>query len=300
VKTGETASDPAAKTTGYTYDNRGLRATETKGNQNKVTFSWFDNGLMGSSREVKPDGTSLVAEHLMGYDADGNQITDAAKVLNSDTKALDSSTATYGYEPRGRVTAVTRTGAGAANETYEYTATSNISTQTVGGVSTSFVYDRNRLQKATSGTSSSYYNHDPFGRLDTITSGGAVVGRYVYDGFDRVVEQRTVTGGGTKTTKSSYDAWDRVATKTDAAGKTTALSYLGLSSQVLAELDKASNKPTEAYTFDAYGQRLTQTSTKTDGHVGRRLVRIQPELGCRDVDRVDGRHEGNLWLHRVR
>jgi hypothetical protein len=84
---------------------------------------------------------------------------------------------------------------------------------------------------------------------------GAVVGRYVDDGFDRVVEQRT-TGGVTKTTGSTYDAWDRVATKTDAAGKTTALSYLGLSSQVLAELDKAANKPTDAYTFDAYGQRL--------------------------------------------
>ena len=39
----------------------------------------------------------------------------------------------------------------------------------------------------------------------------------------------------------------------------------GLSSQVLAKLDTATNKPTEAYTFDAYGQRLTQTSTKTDG-----------------------------------
>jgi YD repeat-containing protein len=92
-----------------------------------------------------------------------------------------------------------------------------------------------------------------------------VAGRYVYDGFDRVVEQRTTTGGVTKTTRSTYDAWDRVASKTDAAGKTTKMSYLGLSSQVLAELDQATNKPTEAYTFDAYGQRLTQTTTKTDG-----------------------------------
>ena len=265
VKTGETASDPAAKTTGYTYNNLGSRATETTGNSNKVTFSWFDNGLMGSSREVKPNGTSLVAEHVMGYDLDGNRTSDTAKVLNSDTKALDSSTAAYTYEPRGRVTAVTRTGAGAGNESYAYTATSNIASQTIAGVATSFVYDRNRLQKATSGGVSSFYNHDPFGRLDTITSGGSVTGRYVYDGFDRVVEQRTTTGGVTKTTKSTYDAWDRVASKTDAAGKTTTMSYLGLSSQVLAELDKATNKPTEAYTFDAYGQRLTQTSTKTDG-----------------------------------
>ncbi|TDO44048.1 intein/RHS repeat-associated protein [Kribbella sp. VKM Ac-2527] len=264
VKTGETASDPAAKTTSYTYNNLGQRATETKGNQNKVTFSWFDNGLMTSSREVKPNGTSLVAEHIMGYDLDGNRISDTAKVLNSDTKAIDPSTATYTYEPRGRVTAVTRTGAGAGNESYTYTATSNISSQTIAGVATSFVYDRNRLQKATSGTSS-FYNYDPFGRLDTISSGGAVTGRYVYDGFDRVVEQRTITGAVTKTTKSTYDAWDRVASKTDAAGKTSAMSYLGLSSQLPAELDTATNKPTEAYTFDAYGQRLTQTTTKTDG-----------------------------------
>jgi RHS repeat-associated protein len=255
----------AAKTTSYSYDNRGLRTTETKGNKNKSTFSWFDNGLMASSREVKPDGTSLVAEHILGYDLDGNRTTDAAKVLNSDTKAVDSSSATYAYEPRGRVTSVTRTGAGATNEAYTYTATSDISTQTVGGVSTSFVYDRNRLLKATTGGVASYYSHDPFGRLDTITSGGAVVGRYVYDGFDRVVEQRSVAGGVTKTTKSTYDAWDRVAAKTDAAGKTAAMSYLGLTSQVLAELDKATNKPTDEYTFDAYGQRLTQSTTKTDG-----------------------------------
>jgi len=265
VMTGETASDPAAKTTTYGYDNRGLRASEVKGNRNRVSYSYYDHGLLRLSREVKPDGHSLVAEHDLGYDADGNRTRDTAKVLNSDTRALDSSVTTYTYDARNRVTGVTRTGTGAVNESYTYDAASNITRQVIGGVTTDFVYDRNRLQKATVGTSASLYNYDPFGRLDTITAGGAVAGRYVYDGFDRQVEQRTVTSGATKVTRSTYDAWDRLATKTDTAGKTTAYSYIGLSSQLLAELDKDQNRQKAAYTFDAYGQRLTQTTHKTDG-----------------------------------
>jgi len=67
--------------------------------------------------------------------------------------------------------------------------------QTVDGLTTNYVYDRNRLQTATAvGGATSKYNYDPLGRLDTVTSGGQIVEKLVYDGFDRTVEQRTGAG----------------------------------------------------------------------------------------------------------
>jgi hypothetical protein len=42
-----------------------------------------------------------------------------------------------------------------------------------------------RLVTSSSGGSTADYNYDPFGRLDTVTSGGATLQSNTYDGFDK-------------------------------------------------------------------------------------------------------------------
>ncbi len=88
----------------------------------------------------------------------------------------------------------TKTGHGAGTESYVHDANSNVISQTVGGVASTFNYDRNRLLSSTSGGATAAYNYDPFGRLDTVTAAGTVVERNVYDGFDHVVENRKTDG----------------------------------------------------------------------------------------------------------
>jgi hypothetical protein len=54
------------------------------------------------------------------------------------------------------------------------------------------------------------YNYAPFGRQESVTSGGKVIERSVYGGFDHVIESgKTDDGGVMKTTKCTFDPFDR-------------------------------------------------------------------------------------------
>jgi RHS repeat-associated protein len=211
----------------------------------------------------------VVAEHAYSYDLNGNKAQDVARKQNADNPAAYlATTYDYGYDPRDRVRQVTKTGAGADTETYRHDANNNVIEQTIKNVRTTFNYDRNRLLTATAGTSTSSYNYDPFGRLDTVTGQtGQVLERYVYDGFDHIIEHRKTTGTGTATTRYSYDPLDRNTSKTTNAGtagqKTTTFNYLGLSKEVLDEQVGATI--TKSYQYSPWGQRLSQTTHKTDG-----------------------------------
>ncbi|URN11933.1 hypothetical protein LUW77_09410 [Streptomyces radiopugnans] len=73
-------------------------------------------------------------------------------------------------------------------ETYVHDANHNVVEQTIGGVTTTTTYDRNRLLKTTTNGVSATYNYDPLGRLDTVSSNGSVQEKYSYDGFDRIAK----------------------------------------------------------------------------------------------------------------
>ncbi|MGW0999821.1 hypothetical protein ACWD5V_42475 [Streptomyces sp. NPDC002523] len=45
--------------------------------------------------------------------------------------------------------------------------------QTMGGVTSTSTYDRNRLLKTTTAGVAATYNYDPLGRLDTVSSNGS-------------------------------------------------------------------------------------------------------------------------------
>jgi RHS repeat-associated protein len=265
----ESPSDPAPKVTTFTYTDKGERLRQVKGNGNTVDHTYYLDGLLKTQVEKKPNGT-LVSEHAIAYDPNGNRASDTAKKMNADNHAAYlSTTSAYTYDPRDRVAQVVKTGAGADTETYVHDANNNVIGQTLKGVTTTFRYDRNRLLTSANWSTgvTTAYNYDPFGRLDTVTAAGTVLERKVYDGFDHVVEHRAGVGAAATTTKYSYDPLDRTAAKTTDAGtakeKTTTFNYLGLSKEVLDE--EVAGKITKSYQHSPWGERLSQVKHNTDG-----------------------------------
>jgi RHS repeat-associated protein len=263
VSVGKTATDASPKVTSYTYTDRGLKLKETKANGNTVDYTYYLNAALKSTTEKKPNGT-LVSSHTYAYDANGNKAQDVAKKMNADNHAAYlESTTNYTYDPADRLKQSVKTGNGATTETYVHDNNANVISQTVKNETTRFEYDRNRLLKATVGTSTATYNYDPFGRQESVTSAGQVIERSVYDGFDHVIEsQKMGDSGAMKSTKYTFDPLDRTTSKT-ADGKTTEYSYLGLSGEVLDE--KVAGEFTKSYQYSPWGERLSQVKHNTDG-----------------------------------
>jgi YD repeat-containing protein len=236
VTNGETASDPDPKVTSYTYTPRGQRATQTKANGNTVSFDYWPDGALREQVETKPDAT-VVTSHLYEYDLNGNRSLDTSTQMNADDHGTYlERISTFTYDPRDRLAQVTRTDPGSGgqvgSESYTHDPNNNIISQTIDGATTTSAYDRNRLQTTTIDGATSAYNYDPFGRLNTVTTGGQATQHYVYDGFDRIIEQHT----DEVVTEKTYDPLDRTASLTEDAGtpeaETTTFTYLGLSEQV--------------------------------------------------------------------
>ncbi|MFC8421082.1 DNRLRE domain-containing protein [Streptomyces sp. NPDC057236] len=264
VSVGKTATDTDPKVTSYTYTDRGQKLRETKANDNTVDHTYYLDGALKSTTERKADGTTLVASHTYAYDPNGNKAQDVAKKMNADNHAayLDSTT-DYSYDPANRLTKSVKTGNGAGTETYVHDDNANVVSQTVEGTSTTYHYDRNRLLTATTSGVTANYTYDPFGRQQSVTSGGEVISRNVYDGFDHVVEsQKADDTGAMKSTTYTFDPLDRTASKT-ADGKTTDFTYLGMSGEVLNE--EVSGELTKSYQYSPWGERLSQVKHNTDG-----------------------------------
>ncbi|MEV0775967.1 DNRLRE domain-containing protein [Streptomyces sp. NPDC050428] len=263
VSVGKSAADAAPKETTYTYTDRGQKLKEVKGNGNTVDHTYFADGSVKSTTEKKPAGT-LVSSHTYAYDANGNKARDATKKMDADNRTSHlESTTDYTYDPVDRLAKSVKTGNGADTETYVHDDNANVISQTVRGTSTTFAYDRNRLLTATTGTSTANYTYDPFGRQESVTSGGKIIDRSVYDGFDHVVEsQKADDTGALRTTKYTFDPLNRTATRT-AEGKTTDFDYLGLSEEVLDE--KVGGELTKSYQYSPWGERLSQIKHNSDG-----------------------------------
>ncbi|WUK21446.1 DNRLRE domain-containing protein [Streptomyces sp. NBC_00371] len=263
ISVGKSATDTSPKVTSYTYTDRGQVLRETKNNGNTVDNTYFLDGVLKTTAEKKADGT-LAASHTYDYDANGNQAQDVAKKMNADNHSayLDSTT-NYTYDPVDRLAKSVKTGNGASTDTYVHDDNSNVISQTVKDTSTTFAYDRNRLQSAAVAGTAFQYNYDPFGRQESVTSNGKVVGRSVYDGFDHVVDSQKMDGtGAMKSTKYTFDPLDRTLSKT-ADGKTTDFEYLGLSSEVLDE--KVAGQLSKSFQYSPWGERLSQVKQNTDG-----------------------------------
>ncbi|MEU1723335.1 DNRLRE domain-containing protein [Nonomuraea sp. NPDC005692] len=267
----KTASDPSPKTTAYTYTPRAERQSETKANNNTVTYDYFLSGVLRHSVEKKPNA-AIVAEHTIGYQGNLQRASDHAKVQNADNPgAYLDNTYAYTYDPRDRIakTVKTPTGGGPVEtETYSHDPNSNVWEEEVLGRKTTFTYDRNRLMTSVSGGQTSTYTYDPYGRLRTIQGGGKTWEKYTYDGFDHVTEHEKLGADGATSTVTTYtyDPLDRTTTKTEkegtASAKTTTYSYLGLSGEVLDE--EVAGKLVKSFQYSPWGERLSQVKVKAD------------------------------------
>jgi RHS repeat-associated protein len=265
-----TVTEPgvAPKVTSFTYTPRGQRASQTSGNGNTIEYGYHQDGQLHSQIETRSDGT-LVASHDVGYDLNGNRSRTDVQVQNADDPAAYlEHVYSYAYDPRDRIAQVTKTPVGgvATTEEYVHDANDNVVSSTIGGVTTSSTYDRNRLQTTSTGEVSTASNYDPFGRLDTLTVAGQVVQRYRYDGFDRIAEQQSL-GTETSTTRFGYDPLDRTIERIDDAGtaeaESTSYEYLGTSGEVAAELVDGTLDRT--YQYGPGGLRLSMQTHDTAG-----------------------------------
>ncbi|MEV4106050.1 DNRLRE domain-containing protein [Nonomuraea sp. NPDC049695] len=268
----KSATDPAPKTTRYSYTKRGERFTETKANGNTVTYDFFLSGVLRQSIEKKPNAT-VVAEHTIGYQGNLQRASDHAKIQNADSPgAYLEHDYVYTYDPRDRITKTVKTpvGGGAAEtETYSHDPNSNVWEEEVLGKKTTFTYDRNRLMTSVTNGATSTYTYDPYGRLRTIQGGGKTWEKYTYDGFDHVTRHEKLGSDGTTNTVTTYtyDPLDRTTAKTEKEGtanaKTTTYSYLGMSAEVLDE--EVAGKLTKSFQYSPWGERLSQVKVKADG-----------------------------------
>ena len=158
---------------------------------------------------------------------------------------------------------------GTQTESYTHDANNNVITQSITSAGTTTItnygYDQGRLATASVvGAGTSDYNYDPFGRLDTVTSGGQTIQSNTYDGFDNLASssQWNTTTGSMDTTSYTYDSLNRMASQTTAAG-TSSFSYLGLSSQLASEQDP--NSASKTYDYTPGGARLSQDTTTSGG-----------------------------------
>ncbi|MFJ1656887.1 hypothetical protein ACIOC2_37205 [Streptomyces sp. NPDC088337] len=119
-----------------------------------------------------------------------------------------------------------KTGNGAGTETYVHDDNANVINQTVQGITTAFNYDRDRLLTAITSGATANYNYDLFGRQESVTTGGQIVQRNTYDGFDHVIKsEKADSTGALKATTYTFDPLDRTTSETT-AGKTTGHEYL--------------------------------------------------------------------------
>ncbi|MGW1795484.1 golvesin C-terminal-like domain-containing protein [Streptomyces sp. NPDC001984] len=251
--------------TSMTYTGRGQLLKQTKPNGNTLDMQYYLDGSVKQSLEKKSGG-AVVAQHDLEYSPNGHRSKDVLKLMNADdNSAYINNTYTFDYDPQDRLTKTTKAGDNPSTESYTYDRNSNVVSQTVGGVTTTQHYDRNRLLSASADGVSSTYNYDPLGRLDTVSTGGQTAEKYYYDGFDRTVKTRAGSGAAAVTTSYVFDPFDRTVSQTTTGtnGKTTAFTYLGLDNTLLRET--VDGKADKDYQYLAGGQRSTQIKHKDGG-----------------------------------
>src|SRR5579884_216787 len=243
-------------TTSYGYDANGNETSITNPNGTSVTKA-YDAANRLTSVTNKTGGGATLSSFSYGYNADD---------LRTSVTEADGSVVSYGYDGAHRLTSESRTGTNPYTKSYVVDGVGNRTSQTVGGVTTSFTYDADDELTSTSGGIVNSYGYNANGEQTSRTlSGTAYTLSYDFDG------QLTSLKGGGVTKSFAYDALGRRISRT-AGGVTTQFLTDPLLGHVWLEAQGSTTTATYTYgnalvrkdgeypLFDGLGSERTVTN----------------------------------------
>jgi len=216
------------------------------------TYHYSDASLARMVRKRR--GGEELKDRTYHYDRNGNRTSDER--------------GSYAYNARDEVTKWTRGGSsqGSGSVDYALNGSSSITSKSdsASGESTTYEYDGDRLDKATTQGGASpgtqTYGYDQFGSTTQISGGAGAGGSgggtgMDYDEFGRM---KKGTGPDGKALTYTYDALDRRDTKQESAKATEDMAYVGTSEALSQEGDPAQGSERKSYDYTSDMERLGQ------------------------------------------
>jgi YD repeat-containing protein len=227
-------------TSTYGYDAAGNETSLTNGNGGTVARAFDDAGRLTSITN-KNSGNTTLSSFSYSYNNDN---------LRTGCAENSGDTVSWGYSVNHRLTSESRTGTNSYSKSYTLDGVGNRTSQTVGGVSTSFTINSDDELTATSGGFTNSYSYNANGEQTGRTlSGTSHTLAYDYEG-----QLTSISVGGSTTASFEYDALGRRYSRTS-GGTTTRFYYQG--SKVL--LEKQGSTFTGVY---AYGNTLLRRGSE--------------------------------------
>jgi RHS repeat-associated protein len=238
---------PDTSTSTNTYDSGGNLYTATDARSKTGTYSY--DALNRVTQVVYPNRT-LVFTYDAGTNGNGG-LTGASDANHS---------LAWTYDAQGRVTAKSQTvGTTTKSVSYGYTNGDLTSLTTPSGQVIGYGYTQGRITSVTLNGSTTILNqvlYEPFGPIRQWTWGNATLANRTYD-LDGIPSAIDSAGDTTYALDNAF----RITGITDLNDSTRSWTY---GYDLLDRLNSASKTgQTIGYTFDANGNRLTQTGTQT-------------------------------------
>ncbi|MBP3457578.1 MAG: hypothetical protein J6K58_00020, partial [Lachnospiraceae bacterium] len=209
-KTGERTSItyPDGKTILYTYDEQ-IRLVGLKDGKDTITYSYDEMGRLTEKTYpngcrtdytynlqgrlaglAHSDGEGILDRYAYRYDQMGNKTA-----IEKQRRGLpeESGLYTYGYDPLGRLSEVTKDGE--PLRTYGYDAFGNRTRMTEGDHETAYTYNAcNQLMSKVDAMNEETYAYDRRGNLSLIMENGTMKNSYTYGALNRL--EHAVNGKG--------------------------------------------------------------------------------------------------------
>lgn len=246
---------PLGQTETHQYDVAGRRTQSSDFNGNTITYSY--DSLDRETQRTYTDGTRITTS----YTPTG-QISSATRFDAGNPAGL---TTTYAYDHQDRLTQTTDPFGNSIS--YAYDANGNRTAQTKLGQTTTYQYDAaNRLTTVAAPEGTTTYGYDATGNQTQTDRANGVSTISEYDSRNWLTRTAQMETGGTILADSQYilAANGQRLSETNADGTVSSYTYDGASKLIESIVtDTADNTQTTRWTFDAAGNRLTETKDGT-------------------------------------